>query len=98
MSHGWNEIENHWIKLRDKPKFDLSIPCIVINKDGDLFENTLKDLVSYINIPLNLTRELLFNYLSLTIEMGSEAAKQKKAFPLQRKKKEERDIKIKPSL
>ena len=76
MSHSWNEIENHWIQLKDKPKFDLSIPCIVINKDGDLFENTLKDLVSYIDIPSNLSRELLFNYLSLTIEMGSEAAKQ----------------------
>ena len=76
MSHSWNEIESHWIRLRDKPIFDLRVPCIVINKDGDLFENTLKDLVSYIDIPSNLSRDLLFNYLSLTIQTGSEAAKQ----------------------
>ena len=76
MTQSWNEIENHWIQLRDKSVFDLSIPCIIIDKDGDLFENTLKDLVSYIDIPTTLSRDLLFNYLSFTIQMGSEAAKQ----------------------
>ena len=77
MSRSWNEIENHWIQLRDKSVFDLSVPCIIIDKDGDLFENTLKDLVSYIDIPTTLSRDLLINYLSFTIQLGSEAAKQK---------------------
>ena len=43
MSCSWKEIENHWILLRDHSIFNLSAPCIVINKDGDLFENTLND-------------------------------------------------------
>ena len=38
MPNSWNDIENHWIQLRDQSLLTLDTPCIVINKDGDLFE------------------------------------------------------------
>ncbi len=78
MSCSWKEIENHWILLRDHSIFNLSAPCIVINKDGDLFENTLNDLVSYIDIPTNTSIEQISLYLTSALEMGSTEAAAKK--------------------
>ena len=74
MSRSWNEIENHWIKLRDHPILDLSAPCVVINKDGDLFENTLWDIINYIDIPATISKTDLFVYLSTALVMGSTEA------------------------
>ena len=77
MSHSWNEIENHWIRLRDHSHFDLKVPCIVINKDGDLFENTLENILNYIDIPSAISSEQLFLYLSTALEIGIDSAKKK---------------------
>ena len=77
MSHSWNEIENHWIRLRDHSLFDLKVPCIVINKDGDLFENSLENILNYIDIPSIIPEEQLFLYLTTALEIGTEAANKK---------------------
>ena len=77
MAHSWNEIENHWIRLRDHLLFDLSVPCIIINKDGDLFESSLEKISNYIDIPSTVPDEQLFLYLSTALEIGSEAANKK---------------------
>ena len=74
MSGSWKDIEQHWIKLRDQSSFDLNIPCVAINKDGDLYETTLWGLTNHIDIPLMLSKQLLFNYLELVITRGEEAA------------------------
>ena len=74
MAHSWNEIENHWIRLRDHLLFDLSVPCIIINKDGDLFESSLEKISNYIDIPSTVPDEQLFLYLSTALEIGTEAA------------------------
>ena len=74
MAHSWNEIENHWIRLRDHSLFDLSVPCIIINKDGDLFESSLEKISNYIDIPSTVPDEQLFLYLSTALEIGTEAA------------------------
>ena len=77
MAHSWNEIENHWIRLRDHSLFDLSVPCIIINKDGDLFESSLEEISNYIDIPSTVPVEQLFLYLSTALEIGTEAANKK---------------------
>ena len=77
MSHSWNEIENHWIRLREHSRFDLKVPCIVINKDGDLFENSLEDILNFIDIPSAISDEQLFLYLSTALEIGTDAANKK---------------------
>ena len=77
MSHSWTEIENHWIRLRDHSHFDLKVPCIVINKDGDLFENSLENILNYIDIPSTISGEQLFLYLSTALEIGTDAANKK---------------------
>ena len=77
MAHSWNEIENHWIRLRDHLLFDLSVPCIIINKDGDLFESSLEEISNYIDIPSTVPDEQLFLYLSTALEIGTEAANKK---------------------
>ena len=77
MFHSWTEIENHWIRLRDHSHFDLKVPCIVINKDGDLFENTLENILNYIDIPSAIYGEQLFLYLSTALEIGIDAANKK---------------------
>ena len=77
MAHSWNEIENHWIRLRDHSLFDLSVPCIIINKDGDLFESSLEKISNYIDIPSTVPDEQLFLYLSTALEIGTEAANKK---------------------
>ena len=77
MSNSWKDIENHWIELRDQSIFSLSTPCILINKDGDLFEITLWKLTEHIDIPLTMSKELLFEYLETSMAMGSEPAKLK---------------------
>ena len=77
MARSWNEIENHWIRLRDHLLFDLSVPCIIINKDGDLFESSLEEISNYIDIPSTVPDEQLFLYLSTALEIGTEAANKK---------------------
>ena len=74
MSHSWNEIENHWIRLRDHSLFDLTVPCIVINKDGDLFESSLEKILNFIDTPITITNQQLLLYLSKALEIGKEAA------------------------
>lgn len=74
MSGSWKDIEQHWIKLRDQSSFDLNVPCVAINKDGDLHETTLWGLTNHIDIPLMLSKQLLFNYMELVITRGEEAA------------------------
>lgn len=75
MSGSWKDIEKHWIKLRDQSSFDLNVPCVVINKDGDLYETTLWGLTNHIDIPLMLSKQFLFDYMELVITRGVEAAK-----------------------
>ena len=75
MSNSWNDIENHWIQLRDQLLLTLDTPCIVINKDGDLFETSLWGLTSHIDIPLEMSKHLLKEYLVLAIEIGVDAAR-----------------------
>ena len=77
MVHSWNEIENHWIRLRDHSLFDLSVPCIIINKDGDLFESSLEKISNYIDIPSTVPDEQLFLYLSTALEICTESANKK---------------------
>lgn len=74
MSGSWKNIEQHWIKLRDQSSFNLNVPCVAINKDGDLYETTLWGLTNHIDIPLMLSKKLLFNYMELVITRGGEAA------------------------
>ena len=74
MSGSWKDIEQHWIKLRDQSSFDLNIPCVAINKDGDLYETTLWGLTNHIDIPLILSKQLLFSYMELVIMRGEDAA------------------------
>jgi hypothetical protein len=74
MSRSWQEIENHWIRLRDHSKFDLSVPCIVINKDGDLFESSLCKILDHIDIPPTMSTDQLSLYLSTAVELGKDAA------------------------
>ena len=76
MSGRWKEIKDHWSHLRDQSMFSLNVPCIVINKDGDLFENSLYDLVNYIDLPESIPQMQIFMYLELALEMGPELAKQ----------------------
>ena len=75
MSKSWNNIENHWIQLRDQLLLTLDTPCIVINKDGDLFETSLWGLTCHIDIPLEMSKHLLKEYLVNAIEIGVEAAR-----------------------
>ena len=75
MSKSWNDIENHWIQLRDQSLLTLDTPCIVINKDGDLFETTLWGLTSHIDIPLEMSKQQLKEYLVNAIEIGADAAR-----------------------
>lgn len=77
MSNNWKDIENHWIQLRDQSMFSLSTPCILINKDGDLFEITLWGLTNHIEIPLAMSKQQLFVYLETALEIGAEATKVK---------------------
>ncbi len=76
MSGRWNEIENHWMSLRDQLSFDFSVPCIVIDKDGDLFEHTLWDLLNYIEIPQSLLHNEIYMYLEAALDVGADSAKQ----------------------
>ena len=75
MPNSWNDIENHWIQLRDQSLLTFDTPCIVINKDGDLFETSLWGLPSHIDIPLEMSKHLLKEYLVLAIEIGVDAAR-----------------------
>ena len=75
MPNSWSGIENHWIHLRDQSLFTLDTPCIVINKDGDLFETTLWGLTSHIDIPLEMSKQQLKEYLVNAIEIGADAAR-----------------------
>lgn len=77
MSNGWKDIENHWIQLRDQSIFSLHTPCILINKDGDLFEITLWGLTQHIDIPIAMSKQQLFEYLETAMEIGAEATKVK---------------------
>lgn len=74
MSGSWKNIEQHWIKLRDQSSFNLNVPCVAINKDGDLYETTLWGLTNHIDIPLILSKQLLFSYMELVIMRGEDAA------------------------
>ena len=75
MSKSWNDIENHWIQLRDQSLLTLDTPCIVINKDGDLLETSLWGLTSHIDIPLEMSKQQLKEYLVNAIEIGADAAR-----------------------
>jgi hypothetical protein len=75
MPNSWSNIENHWIHLRDQSLFTLDTPCITINKDGDLFETTLWGLTSHIDIPLEIPKQQLKEYLVNAIEIGADAAR-----------------------
>ena len=77
MSKSWNDIENHWIRLRDQSSFVLETPCILIDKDGDLFETTIFDLIDYIDVPSTMSRQLLKDYLQNAVGFGVEAARSK---------------------
>ena len=77
MSNSWKDIENHWIQLRDQSTFSLRTPCILINKDGDLFEITLWGLTQHIDIPIAMSKQQLFEYLETAMEIGAEATKVK---------------------
>ncbi|MDC0319606.1 hypothetical protein OAL34_00500 [Synechococcus sp. AH-551-G03] len=77
MSKSWNDIENHWLRLRDQSSFVLETPCILIDKDGDLFETTLFDLIDFIDVPSTMSREYLKDYLQNAVEFGVEAARSK---------------------
>ncbi|MDA7685180.1 hypothetical protein N8608_01245 [bacterium] len=77
MSRSWNDIENHWIRLRDQSSFVLETPCILIDKDGDLFETTLFDLIDYIDVTSTMSRQLLKYYLQHAVEFGVESARSK---------------------
>ena len=77
MSKSWNDIEKHWIRLRDQSSFVLETPCILIDKDGDLFETTLFDLIDYIDVPSTMSRQLMKDYLQNAVGFGVEAARSK---------------------
>ena len=77
MSRSWNDIENHWIRLRDQSSFVLETPCILIDKDGDLFETTVFDLIEYIDLPSTMSRKLLKDYLQNAVEFGVDIARSK---------------------
>ena len=77
MSKSWNDIENHWIRLRDQPTFILETPCILIDKDGDLFETTLFELTDHIDLPPTMSKQLLKDYLQMAVESGTEVARSK---------------------
>ena len=77
MSKSWNDIENHWLRLRDQSSFVLETPCILIDKDGDLFETTVFDLIEYIDLPSTLSRQLLKEYLQHAVEFGVDIARSK---------------------
>ena len=75
MSNSWSDIEHHWIQLRDQSVFTLDTSCVLINKDGDLFETTLWGLISHIDIPLEMSRQQLKEYLINAMEIGADAAR-----------------------
>ena len=77
MSKSWNDIENHWLRLRDQSSFVLETPCILIDKDGDLFETTVFDLIEYIDLPSTMSRQLLMDYLQNAVEFGVDIARSK---------------------
>ena len=77
MSNSWNDIENHWIRLRDQSSFVLETPCILIDKDGDLFETTLFDLIDFIDVPSTLSRQLLKDYLQNAVQFGVKTTRSK---------------------
>lgn len=68
------KFKNPWIRLRDHSLFDWKVPCIVINKDGNLFENILESILNYIYIPSTITDKYLYLHLSIAHEIGTEAA------------------------
>ena len=77
MSNSWKDIENHWIQLRDQPLFSLSTPCILIDKDGDLFEINLWGLTGHIEMPSTMSNSQIVEYLETAMEIGVEATKVK---------------------
>lgn len=77
MPNSWSDIENHWMQLRDQSLFSLDTPCILINKDGDLFETSLWGLKSHIGIPLSMSTQHLKEFLSNALEIGTKATRKK---------------------
>ena len=77
MSNSWKDIENHWIQLRDQPLFSLSTPCILIDKDGDLFEINLWGLTGHIEMPSTMSNSQIIEYLETAMQIGVEATKVK---------------------
>ena len=73
----WAEIESHYTRLTNRTAFDLSAPCVVIDKDGDLFETSLSGLSSHMKVSAALSSPQMQRYTELAAEMGAEDAMNK---------------------
>ena len=73
----WNEVETHYNRLKDRTAFGLNTECIVINKDGDLFETTLSGLSSHMKVSAALSSPQMRRYTELAAEIGAEDAMNK---------------------
>ena len=74
MSDAWNKIQKSLDLPQESFSLWLDVPCIVMNEDGNLFENILERILNYIYIPSTITDKYLYLHLSIADEIGTEAA------------------------
>ena len=78
----WKEVAPHYTRLTKRTAFDLNIPCIVIDQDGDLFETCLSGLASHMKVSAALSSPQMQRYMQLSVELGAEDAMNKMLAPM----------------
>ena len=74
MKINWSELERHWLRLRDRTAFDLSVPCVVVSEEVDVMETTLSGLSNHLKVSSAMSSPPIKRYIELTEQMGAERA------------------------
>ena len=74
MKVNWSELERHWLRLRDRTAFDLSVPCVVVSEEVDVMETTLSGLSNHLKVSSAMSSPQVKRYIELTEQMGAERA------------------------
>ena len=74
MKKNWSEIENHYQRLKSREKFDLSIPCVVIDQNVEVMETTLSGLANHLRVSSAMSNPLVKRYIGLANQIGAERA------------------------
>ena len=74
MKKNWSEIERHYERLKSREKFDLSIPCVVIDQNVEVMETTLSGLANHLRVSSAMSNPLVKRYIGLANQIGAERA------------------------